>query len=422
MALSKTVAGVFRRLGARPGWCAAVLVLLSACAGTSTAPQTRNWTPREYTEAEFARMVEHFDERLSAELKELGGIVLRRMEREGAAHRTTGEAHVRDLLLISSGGEKGAFAAGFLEGWGSVTGEHARPEFDVVTGVSTGALIAPFAFIGTRESYASVASFYADPQETWIKHRGVFYLLPGHVALFHDEGLQEYVREVFGPELVEEVAEAASEDRILLVGATNLDLGRGRVFDLGSEARAAHENGDRDRFHSILLASSAIPGIFPPIEMEGFYYVDGGVTAQTFVLSLLDHLHEPVEQWLRSRPEDALPRIRIWAIVNEQIETRPSVVKPRWTEISSRSLGTLMRSSLISSLQLIEELASEARQGLGLDVEFRFVAIPEDAPAKSSSKMFEKEYMLALEELGRSMGADPASWRTTVPDMHWSEP
>ena len=92
----------------------------------------------------------------------------------------TGAPFIYDILVLSGGGAKGAFGAGFMQGWGSIPpGPDARPEFDMVTGVSTGALISPFATIGTDEAYTSVADFYANPEKNWIRKRGTFYLQGG---------------------------------------------------------------------------------------------------------------------------------------------------------------------------------------------------------------------------------------------------
>jgi len=172
------------------------------------------------------------------------------LERDYKAHLETGAPFVRDILIISGGGAKGAFGAGFLQGWESVTGATALPVFDVVTGVSTGALIAPFAFIGTEEAYTSVADFYANPGENWVRKRG---------------------------------------------------------------------------------------------------------------------------------------------------------------------LNTMTQSLQLFAMHLLHEIVKDYQETEGMDVEFRWVAIPEDAPKPATTAMFDKDYMLALEDLGRKMGADPSIWKTDVP-------
>lgn len=299
------------------------------------------------------------------------------------------------------------------------SGPTVRPDFDVVTGVSTGALIAPFAFVGTEESFASVADFYANPQENWIKKRGALFILPTHVSLFNDETLQHYIRQQVDADLVEQIAERAAEDRLLLIGATNLDIGIGHVFDLSLEALQAQQHGRMDRAHSILLASSALPGMFPPVEIDDFYYADGGVAAQIFFIHALEQAHGPLRQWKELHPDAPLPKFRLWIIVNETLRLQPTIILPRWGAVATRSLTTMMRSSMLASLRNIHELATAASLSLGLDFEFRFVAIPDDTSTAPHHKMFDKEFMVQLEKLGRKMGADPSSWRTTIPEIHW---
>jgi predicted acylesterase/phospholipase RssA len=291
----------------------------------------------------------------------------------------------------------------------------------VVTGVSTGALIAPFAFVGSKESYTTVAELYGNPQDNWVKKRGMLYILPSHVSLLNDQGLQDYVESKVDASLVQAIASGSEDNRLLLVGATNLDLGVGRVFDLGEEARRVSKEGtgSLERIHSMLLASSALPGIFPPVELDGFYYADGGASSQIFILSALDQVHNTFENWREAHPEANLPKFRVWIIVNEPLSLDAQVTRPRWTSIASRSLQVMMRSSMMASLREIQRLALEARLLMGVDVEFRFVAIPDDAPEKKTHELFEHDYMVELEALGVEMGADPSSWRTEIPDIHW---
>jgi predicted acylesterase/phospholipase RssA len=241
--------------------------------------QSHKLEMRELTDEQFDDLIQQYKQEIGSELERLEDSILRQMESDYERHQSTGEPFVRDILVLSGGGAKGAFGAGFLKGWGSIeSGPMARPEFDVVTGVSTGALIAPFAFVGTPESYTTVAELYENPQDNWVKKRGALFLLPPHVSLFNDRGLQEYVKAKVDDSLLRAIAAGAEQDRLLLVAATNLDLGVGRVFDVGQEARRAleGETGSLERIHAMLLASSALPGIFPPVELDGFYYTDGG--------------------------------------------------------------------------------------------------------------------------------------------------
>jgi hypothetical protein len=242
----------------------------------------------------------------------------------------------------------------------------------------------------------------------------MLYLTPGHVSLFNDDLLQEVIRSSVDESLVQAMAGAAAEDRMLQIGATNLDFGIGRIFDLGHEASEAVRMGSPNRVHSILLASSAIPGVFPPVMIDELFYADGGATANLTLFSSRVF----TDRWREMHPDASLPKYRIWVLVNQQLRIEPAVTKARWVSVAGRGLDTATHSLQLFAMQLLHELVREYKEIDGLDVEFRWVAIPEDAPKKGTKEMFDKEYMLALEELGRQLGADPSSWNSEVPRIY----
>ena len=170
-----------------------------------------------------------------------------------------------DFLIVSGGGDWGAFGAGFLKGWGSIpkTDAQARPEFDIVTGVSTGALIAPFAFLGDTQSYEQIVHLYRNPHPDWVKQRGYLYFLPNNISFAEVPGLERELRSIVTLEMATRLAGAEKSGRMLVVNTTNLDDASPRVFHLVSEARRAIQTGDLSRLHSIMLASAGIPGAFP---------------------------------------------------------------------------------------------------------------------------------------------------------------
>jgi len=284
----------------------------------------------------------------------------------------------------------------------------------VVTGVSTGALIAPFAFLGTEEAYASVAEYYANPGKNWVKKRGALYLAPGHVSLYNDDVFQEVVRTNFDQTMIQAIAEGAAEDRMLQIGTTNLDLGIGRIFDMSQAATDVVESGSLDRIHSIVLASSAIPGVFPPVVIDGFYYGDGGATAN--LTMFVNHTFGT--RWRELHPDARMPKYRIWIVVNQTLRIEPAVTKPKWVSVAGRGLGTSTHSNQLFAMHYLHVIAREFAETEGIEVEFRWIAIPEDAPKKGSKDMFDEAHMRELEELGRKMGADPSVWKTEVPALY----
>src|SRR5688572_696025 len=123
--------------------------------------------------------------------------ILKRTEGKAQAAAKAGPgaaAPTVDLLVISGGGDWGAFGAGVLKGWGRAQGELARPQFDVVTGVSTGALIAPFAFLGDEASIERVVQLYRNPQPDTAVSRGLLFFLPGNPSLYELPGLERELR------------------------------------------------------------------------------------------------------------------------------------------------------------------------------------------------------------------------------------
>ncbi|RPI52190.1 MAG: hypothetical protein EHM55_17090, partial [Acidobacteria bacterium] len=193
---------------------------------------------------------------------------------------TRREPPVMDVLIISGGGDWGAFGAGFLKGWQQIPPHHplAKPEFDAVTGVSTGTLIAPFAFLGDEPSVDQIVNLYRNPQKDWVKHRGVLYFLPDNLSFAEVPGLEREIRKYVTVDMARRIAVAGADGRLLAVSTTDLDQGTARVFDLVAEAQRAADSGQLDRVHNIMLASAGIPGAFPFRMIDDDLYVDGGVT------------------------------------------------------------------------------------------------------------------------------------------------
>ena len=387
------------------------------CEGTKK--QRKQKMPlRDLTNEQLEEMIIAYRDALAIERELMKEKAVRRVGREYEKHLATGAPFVIDFLIISGGGAKGAFGAGFFEGWGEIeSGQYVRPEFDMITGVSTGALLAPYVAIGTDESISRVVDFYANPQANWLDKRGALAILPKHVSLFNNCHLQDTIRGAIDQPMIEALAQVAAEDRLLLISATNLDVGIGHVFDLGMEAQQALELGSADRVSSILLASSAIPGAFPPIEMDGMLYADGGATSNLFVASFPGP-DGVIARFNKVYPEAPLPKIRVWVVVNQKLKPLHSVTQPRWVSVSTRALATLTSTSQLFALAIIKEMVHEARAEHGMDAELFLVSIPEDAPENTSEDMFEQAYMLELEELGREMGADPSSWTDEVPSAY----
>jgi hypothetical protein len=421
-------------LRARP---AAALVLAVA---TATLAAGCGQVRPPASEAELARKVALFNKRY-AEQKDIQSAKLAdRIARKRLA--APGQAPVIEVLALSSGGQYGAFGVGVLQAWSGVTEPgFVRPaEFDVVTGVSTGAMIAPYAFVGTQDSIARVEQLYAEVDEQLAVFRGVFFFLPWQPAFFDNSKLRAQLRDEINTEQLEAVAHGYDEGRQLMVAATNLDMGKMEVFDLGAEAKAALAAAKakgatteaaaqefQDRFERMVLASASIPGAFEPVEIDGTLYADGGASEQFFGGIRTSTLARTLEIDRARFPTAPAPVFRVWVIINGKVGLEPTTVQPRWTSVAFRSLQTMLASSTQMGLRRME-LGSYALDQEGkAKIEFRYVALRDDFPIPETQSLFDRGLMNALLKEGRRVGSDYRSWLTPteppeVPGETQSEP
>jgi len=323
---------------------------------------------------------------------------------------------VVDILIISGGGDWGAFGAGFLKGWSRVpkSDPMARPDFAAVTGVSTGALIAPFAFLGDEASLDKVEDFYRNPKPDWVKQRGPLYFLPSNISLAEIPGLERELKSAMSPEMIKRIEDTGADGRLLLVSATNIDDGSPRVFNVVTEARKARESKNYDRLHNIVLASAGIPGVFPYRMIENQMYVDGGVTGNIIYGGRVAEEDTLAPTWKQMYPAIPIPKVRFWVLFNNQFRPPPQVTEPNWLSVVQRSMETSTRAATLTSIRHLIAMSQIAELKYKADVEVRVVSIPgEWLPPKPKS--FDKETMNALADMGEKMGADPKSWANALP-------
>ncbi len=338
------------------------------------------------------------------------GKVLERIDRESESGGTL------DVLALSGGGDFGAFGAGFLVGWGQVfEAEYRRPDFDVVTGVSTGALIAPFAFLGTDETCMQVETFYRNPRSDWVRDRGLLFFLPSNPSFMEIPGLARDVRGAVDQAFIEKMAAESRKGKVLAISATDLDLGRQKFWDLGEDAEAAVDAPGVEQVHRKLLSSAAIPAVFPPIEIGESVYADGGVTAN--VLLRLDprNPHAILSRWRAAHPDKPFPKTRFWIIINNQLNQTPKSVQLKWPKIAGPSLATAIRSATVAEVRWLAAQADFTNAAYGTNIEVRVVAIPDDWRAPVPGE-FQQKTMDSLAVLGRKLGSDPNSWKV------WASP
>ena len=344
--------------------------------------------------------------------------IVDRLKREHDEAKQAGrQAPAYDVLVISGGGDYGAFGAGLLKGWSGVDdAEWVKPEFDLVTGVSTGALIAPFAFVGDEETIGAVERIYQEPKDDWVLLRGLFFFMPGNPSLLNNDGLRREIDARVDDGLIAKIAACADHGRACAVSATNLDFGIRRVWDLGYEAQSVREGRAKpDRIRAMLLASSAIPAAFPPVELDGHLYCDGAVTSNILYNANMRSTSSVLYRWQVRYPELRLPRIRFWVIINAQLEQVPRIVQPNWLDVTASATETIVRAATAQSIELLaRELALIETTGL-TNVEFRVASIPSDwrPPVEG---IFKRETMESLARLGEEMGRAPRrTWHSGSP-------
>jgi Patatin-like phospholipase len=351
------------------------------------------------------------EESVAAGRKLLGRLIERTKAQYDRAVAEGKQRPVIDILIISGGGDWGAFGAGFLKGWLKVPAQNAlaKPEFDAVTGVSTGTLIAPFAFLGDAQSIDEIVNLYRNPQEDWVKQRGILYFLPDNISFAEVPGLEREMRKHITADMVGRIAKAGADGQLLLVNTTNLDTGTSRVFDLVAEAQRAADSGELDRIHNIMLASAGIPGAFPFRVIDEELYVDGGVTGNIIYGGRIAEEDSLPALWQKAYPNLPIPKFRFWVIFNNQFRPVPVVVAPNWVAVIQRSLETSTRAATATAVRHLFAMAEISELKRKADVEVRVVSIPPDWSPPVPG-VFKKETMNNLADLGEKMGADPASW------------
>lgn len=300
------------------------------------------------------------------------------------------------ILALSGGGAGGAFGAGALVG---LTKAKARPHFQIITGVSTGALIAPFAFLGSDWDERLTDAFTGGHAEALLSVRGFTGLGPG---LYRSDPLEALVRRFMAPDVVEAVAREHRRGRRLFVATTNLDTQKPIIWDMG--AIAAHGGDEALKlFIDVLTASASLPGLFPPrmmdVEAEGHRYqemhLDGGVCAPLFIA--------PEDLVLNPAIRRALRGGGVYAIVNTTLGTVDRVTPLGAMPIAVRSFETMLRFSYRAAVQSASAFCDRH------DLSFKSASIPNDY-AGSNMLKFDKDVMLAIFEHGLRLAEAGELW------------
>ena len=302
--------------------------------------------------------------------------------------------HALNLLSLSGGGQNGAFGAGFLIGWRE-SGQ--RPEFDFVGGVSTGSLLATHALLGTPADDMILEQMYTEvTDEDIYSARSVFDILSSD-SLRDTSPLQALIAKYITAETLQRVAAAYDENRLLMVGTTNVDYGQTWVWNMSLLAK----HGELDLYRKVLLASASFPIIFPPVEIDGHLFVDGAARSNVVVVGIAG----------TKRPEPPLygPG-NLYLISNGKFQHPPAALRRALGDVAATTVGVMMDQSMQTALTR----SYFGAQFLGYN--FKMVAIPDEVEIGKDPLAFDPKQMRAAFDAGRSLAKQPAPWLLKPPN------
>ena len=309
------------------------------------------------------------------------------------------------FLAISGGGDNGAYTAGLLNGW---TAAGTRPEFRLVTGISTGALIAPFAFLGPKYDETLKTVYTTITPKDVLVPRSVLGGLMSD-AMADNAPLWVLTRKSVNAELLKEIAAEHAKGRYLLVATADLDARRGIIWDMGKIASYGTPQA-LDLFVSIMIASASIPVGFPPVlidvEADGKRYqemhVDGGIVAQVFAYPAGILIEEEAKKVGVARER------RLYVIRNARLDPDWAQTERSTMSIAGRAIASLIHSQGIGDLYRIYLTA----QRDGVDFNLTFIPSSFNFPHKEE---FDNDYMRALYDVGYGLAVKGMQWAKVPP-------
>ena len=302
--------------------------------------------------------------------------------------------HALNLLSISGGGQNGAFGAGFLTGWRE---SGRRPEFDFVGGVSTGALLATHALLGTPADDALLEQMYTEITDKDIyEGRSIFEILSSD-SLRNTSPLQALIAKYITAETLQRVAAALDDNRLLMMGTTNVDYGQTWVWNMSLIAK----DGELDLYRKVMLASASFPIVFPPVEIDGHLFVDGAARSNVVVIGM-------------AGSEQPAPPLygpgNLYLISNGKFQHPPAALQRALGPVAGTTVGVMMDQSMQTAL-IRSYLGS---QFLGYD--FNMIAIPDEVAIGNDPLAFDPKQMRAAFDAGRALAKQPDPWVSKPPN------
>jgi hypothetical protein len=322
------------------------------------------------------------------------------------------EGETVSALAISGGGGDGAFGAGLLKGW---TESGTRPDFKLVTGVSTGALTAPFAFLGPAYDETLKTVYTTLRTHDIFILKSLFSMLQSDAIGLNDP-LAKLTTKYVDQKMLDAVAAEHRKGRRLYVGTTALDAQRPVIWNMGAIAASGHPDA-LNLFRRVMIASAAVPAVFPPIyfkvKANGQSYdemhVDGGVTNQVFLYgAALDplELHDP------SKPHSYRRKFRIYVIRNNQIRPVYEDVTPTIQTILPRSVSSLIKSQGIGDLYRIFVTAQRDK------LDYNLAHIPDELDTSRRADEFDNTVMNVLFDTGYKLARRGYRWKKAPPGFY----
>ncbi|WP_338623881.1 patatin-like phospholipase family protein [Agarivorans sp. OAG1] len=306
-------------------------------------------------------------------------------------------------LALSGGGVNGAFSAGVLNAW---TANGDRPEFDLVTGVSTGAIVSVFAYLGSDYD-STLKNYYTEtPMSSLFQVKSIWSLLRGE-AVLDTAGFEDQVRSYIDADIVKQLAEQRAKGRLLVIGTTNLDNEKMSLWDVGKIAQVGSDEAIT-LIQNIIIASSSVPGAFPAKSIviddgqQRFeeLHVDGGVSRQVFLVPQWAYYNLPFER----NPQ------HVFVIRNGLLKPHYQVTNNNLTDIGLRSISTIIRNQGIGDVEHIYHFAQHNQMS------FRLAYIDNDF-SKISDEAFTKEYMTSLYQYGYQKTRAESLWEDVPPSL-----
>ena len=301
-----------------------------------------------------------------------------------------------NILSLSGGGQNGAFGAGLLIGWRE-SGK--RPEFDIVGGVSTGALLATHALLGTPADDAQLEEMYTQiaKKDVYIE-RSIFALASGADSLADTAPLRALIAKHITGETLERVAAAYNDNRLLVVGTTNIDYSQTWLWNMSLIAK----DGNLALYRDVLLASASFPIVFPPVEIDGHLFVDGAARSNLVVPGMAGSERPPPPLYGPGN---------IYLVNNGMLRSPPEALRRALGPVAATTVSVMMDQSMQTAM---------TRSYIGtklLGYNFKMAAIPDDVNVGQDPLAFDPKLMRAAFDAGRALGKQPDHWMTVPPNV-----